>query len=81
MRTYLILKERAQRWKADREIQALVAETGAVDAVKFSPAHRDRLLGTPFRSRRPRPQGAGLRKARSAEDGGAARREMTKGLQ
>jgi xylose isomerase len=26
MRTYLILKERARQWRADREIQALVAE-------------------------------------------------------
>src|SRR5712691_2471129 len=28
MRTYLILKERAQRWNSDREIQALVQEAG-----------------------------------------------------
>src|SRR5262245_65557323 len=43
MRPYLILKERAQRWNADREIQALVAEVGAVDAARYTPAHRDRV--------------------------------------
>ncbi len=31
MRTYLILKEKAARWNADPEIQALVAETNADD--------------------------------------------------
>ena len=48
MRTYLILKDRAQRWNADAEIQALAAETGASDATRYSPAHRDQLLATPF---------------------------------
>jgi xylose isomerase len=31
MRTYLILKEKAARWKADKEIQALLAEINADD--------------------------------------------------
>jgi xylose isomerase len=31
MRTYLILKERAQRWNADAEIQALLRENHAYD--------------------------------------------------
>ena len=31
MRTYLILKEKAAQWNADREIQALVAEINADD--------------------------------------------------
>jgi len=30
MRTYLIYKEKAERWNADKEIQALVAELGNV---------------------------------------------------
>jgi xylose isomerase len=32
MRTYLILKEKAQRWNADREIQSLVAEMSGTTA-------------------------------------------------
>ena len=32
MRTYLVLKERARQWNADREIQALVAELRAGEA-------------------------------------------------
>ena len=48
MRTYLILRERAKRWNADADIQALVAETGAVDAARYTPAHRDRLLARRF---------------------------------
>ena len=53
MRTYLILKEKAARWNADREIQELLREmttasagTPAVSA--YSAAHRDTLLATPF---------------------------------
>ena len=47
MRTYLILKERAARWNADAEIQALVGETGSgtpSSASKYSSASRDALL-------------------------------------
>jgi xylose isomerase len=33
MRTYLILKQRAQRWNADSEIRALLEETGANDGL------------------------------------------------
>ena len=52
MRTYLILRERARQWHADAGIQALVAELGHENEApvlsKYSPAHRDALLGTAF---------------------------------
>ncbi len=47
MRTYLILKERAERWNADKEIQALVRQTTegkAPSFSKYSPDGRDALL-------------------------------------
>jgi xylose isomerase len=47
MRTYLILKERAERWNADEEIQALLRETTAGKAPsisKYSTSGRDALL-------------------------------------
>jgi xylose isomerase len=47
MRTYLILKDRAKRWNADTEIRALLSETGAGPS-RYTPAHRDQLLGTRF---------------------------------
>ncbi len=47
MRTYLILRDRAKRWNADREIQALAAETAA-ERPTYSTQHRDRLLATTF---------------------------------
>ncbi len=50
MRSYLILKEKAARWNADTEIQALVAETlkpgqPAPSFATYSPAQRDAVLG------------------------------------
>jgi xylose isomerase len=53
MRTYLILKERAARWNADAEIQALVAASHTASQPApalspYSPAHRDDLLARPF---------------------------------
>ena len=53
MRTYLILRERARRWNADPEIQALVRENGGEPGIgsglpAYSRLHRDRLLQTPF---------------------------------
>jgi xylose isomerase len=52
MRTYLILRERARQWRADAEIQAIVAELGrdhgAPALSKYSTAHRHMLLATPF---------------------------------
>jgi xylose isomerase len=51
MRTYLILRERAKQWNADREIQALVAALREGDAPAFSSysaRHRDTLLATAF---------------------------------
>ena len=47
MRTYLILKERAARWNADAEIQALVQET-AHKKIPYSAENRDALLNRNF---------------------------------
>jgi len=47
MRTYLILKERAARWNADAEIQALVQEAGHTKTQYSAPA-RDALLNRKF---------------------------------
>ena len=44
MRTYLILRERAARWNADREIQALLAETAASSPIP----PRESLLAMTF---------------------------------
>jgi xylose isomerase len=47
MRTYLILKERGERWNADKEIQALVKETTTGTApsfAKYSASGRETLL-------------------------------------
>ena len=50
MRTYLILKERAARWNADQEIQALVAATSAGQSAvgKYAKAGADKLLAQSF---------------------------------
>jgi xylose isomerase len=59
MRTYLILRERAERWNADSAIQTLLSEMGAdgrggahpsgvLALSKYSAGHRDELLGTTF---------------------------------
>jgi xylose isomerase len=53
MRTYLLLKERAARWNADKEIQALVAEAHAATepsppAAPYSAKGRDALLAHEF---------------------------------
>ena len=51
MRTYLILRERAKQWNADREIQGLVAALREGDAPAFSSysaRHRDTMLATAF---------------------------------
>ncbi len=51
MRTYLILKERAARWNADPEIQALVRRKeskGLPDLSGYSVQSRDSLLALPF---------------------------------
>jgi xylose isomerase len=56
MRTYLILRDRARRWNADKEIQALLLESGvtghaadgALALSTYSSAHRDGLLAAPF---------------------------------
>jgi xylose isomerase len=57
MRTYLIMKERAARWNADAEIQALVRTahepTGPHPPYStYSAASRDALLGTNFDRKR-----------------------------
>jgi xylose isomerase len=57
MRTYLILRDRARRWNADGEVQALIKEMnemsqldngGAPRVSQYSPEGRDALLGTSF---------------------------------
>jgi xylose isomerase len=52
MRTYLILKERAQRWNADRDIQALLAETAHTNGLPplhtYSTDGREALLAHDF---------------------------------
>ena len=54
MRTYMILKEKAQRWNEDREIRALLNEINLGDAnmekltKKFSPGNAKRLLEAPL---------------------------------
>jgi xylose isomerase len=50
MRTYLILKEKARRWNADADIQALLKETGGDGAAAkpYSPERRDALLNEAF---------------------------------
>jgi xylose isomerase len=53
MRTYLILRDRARRWNADREVQALLSELkemghGAPRLSRYSPKDRDALLATSF---------------------------------
>jgi len=54
MRTYLILKEKATQWTADKEIQSLVAEINADDGSmnqyfgKYSTEKANALKGQPF---------------------------------
>jgi xylose isomerase len=53
MRTYLILKEKAARWNADAEIQAIVKEIHEASQQtpgeeKYSPAHLSKLLAADF---------------------------------
>ena len=53
MRTYLILKDKAARWNADEDIQALLKElaglgVGAPPTATYSNAGRDVLLGHDF---------------------------------
>ena len=53
MRTYLILKERGERWNEDAEIQSLLQEiaargSGAPALVKYSAEHRRALASQEF---------------------------------
>jgi xylose isomerase len=53
MRTYLILKERARQWNADREIQALIKELASLGSNapaigRYSAGQRDALLSASF---------------------------------
>jgi xylose isomerase len=50
MRTYLILKERAEQWNRDKEIQALVNEMAAGSAAvgRYSAKGAEKLLGQSF---------------------------------
>jgi xylose isomerase len=64
MRTYLILKERAARWNADAEIQALVREASAGDALfsKYSAAGNQALLDRQFDRQQIASKGLGYEK-------------------
>ena len=81
MRTYLILKERAERWNADAEIQALVQEArsarygraGVRQVFRRQPRRAARGAARPGRDGQPRPR---LREAGSADDGGPLRRAV-----
>jgi len=52
MRTYLILKDKAQRWNESNEIQAILSEIGSTNGKsmvsKFSQESSDSLLGMQF---------------------------------
>jgi xylose isomerase len=53
MRTYMILAEKAKRWNADKQIQALLKEINATDGVsrltkKFSKDNAKKLLAAPL---------------------------------
>ena len=52
MRTYLILKERAQQWKADPDIRTLLSEIAAANTSiapsKYSTTHMESLLAQSF---------------------------------
>ena len=53
MRTYMILKEKAQRWNADKEIQSLLRQINQDDAIskltkKFSEGNAKKLLDAPL---------------------------------
>jgi xylose isomerase len=54
MKTYMILKEKADRWNADKEIQAIVKEINVRDSAlekltkKFSSANASKLLAAPL---------------------------------
>ena len=79
MRTYLILKERAARWNADEEIQALVQrDVGRQAAVLRSTrqAAATRCSPSTFDRAAIAVEGPGLREARPADDGSAARRQV-----
>ena len=84
MRTYLILKEKADQWNADPEIQELlVAQINADDGL-VSPHLGDVLARARAGAARPRvrppsPRGPGpaVRGARPAHDRSAARRSVT----
>ena len=77
MRTYLILKEKAARWNADAEIQALVREINgpSVEGPTVGPVRRrppGEAAGVRLRSIGARRQTSALRAAGSADGGGAA---------
>ena len=81
MRTYLILKEKAARWNADAEIQAIVKEIH--QASMPTPPEGDVFAVAPgdvarreLRSRHARRQEPALRAARSADGRSAARRAV-----
>ena len=64
MRTYLILKERAERWRADKEIQALVAASSKGEQLfgPYSAKANETLLGRQFDRRGIAAKGLGYEK-------------------
>jgi xylose isomerase len=54
MRTYMVLKEKAEKWNSDREIQSLLKTINVQDAAlsnltrRFSPANAKKLLAAPL---------------------------------
>ena len=78
MRTYLILKEKAARWNADAEIQAIVkdihqASMADAEEAKYSAAHCATLLAHDVRPRHAGGEEPAVRAARSADGRGPAR--------
>ena len=86
MRTYLILKERAARWNADAEIQALLREShqgsGSAPTIgAYSPGHREGLDRQVFDRQAIASRGLQYRAAGSAHDRSAARRKIDERIQ
>ena len=82
MRTYLILKERAKQWNADKEIQALLsagiaAGAGAPAVGRYSSSGKDAPARRRLRQDGHRVARPPVRAARSADDGHPARRALT----
>ena len=78
MRTYLILKEKAARWNADAEIQAIVkaAHGDNANIGAFSADSARALANREFDRKAIAARGTGVRAARSADDRNHPRRQV-----